>query len=138
MNDLEPGLHSLTLKVWDVYNNSSEKTIEFTVVKREEMAISHVLNYPNPFTTNTQFMFEHNQSCSFLRVKIEVFTITGKIVRVIKKTIKTEGFRAEPIPWNGRDQFGDKIARGVYVYKVSVETPAGEKAEKYEKMVILN
>lgn len=138
MSDLEPGTHTLTLKVWDVYNNSSEKTIEFTVVEKEEMAIDHVLNYPNPFTTNTQFMFEHNQACSFLRVKVEVFTVSGKLVKNIKRTIKTEGFRAEPITWNGRDDFGDKIARGVYIYKLTVETPSGEKAEKYEKLVILN
>ena len=102
------------------------------------MAISHVLNYPNPFTTHTDFMFEHNQACSYIKVKIEVFTISGKMVRIIKKTVKTEGFRVEPISWNGRDDFGDKIARGVYVYKVTAETPSGEKAEKFEKLVILN
>jgi hypothetical protein len=137
-NDLEPGPHTLTLKAFDVYNNPSVENLEFTVVKKEKITLEHVLNYPNPFTTNTQFMFEHNQACSYLRVKIEVYTISGKLVKTIKTNTQTDGFRIEPIPWNGRDDFGDKIARGVYIYKVSVENLEGEVAEKIEKLVILN
>jgi hypothetical protein len=137
-NDLEPGPHTLTLKAYDVYNNPSSATLEFVVVKKEELALDHVLNYPNPFTTSTQFMFEHNQAETYLRVRIEIFTITGKLVKTIKTNAKTNGFRIEPIHWNGRDEFGDKIARGVYVYKVSVENLQGESVEKIEKLVILN
>lgn len=135
---LEPGSHSLSLKVWDVHNNSGEAYTEFIVAESEEFAIERVLNYPNPFTTHTEFYFEHNQSCSFLNVLIEVYTVSGKLVKSINTVSNTDGFRNEPISWDGRDDFGDKLATGVYVYKVSVRNPAGDQVEKFEKLVILN
>ncbi|MGB3948903.1 MAG: FlgD immunoglobulin-like domain containing protein, partial [Bacteroidia bacterium] len=138
MEDLAEGKHTLKLKVWDVYNNSSETYTEFVVAKSAELALTHVLNYPNPFTTRTQFYFEHNQTCSLLEVQIQVFTVSGKLVKTIDQFVSTEGFRSEPIEWNGRDDFGDKIGKGVYVYRVKVTTSDGSAAEKYEKLVILN
>jgi len=49
----------------------------------------------------------------------------------------SDGFRIGPINWNGRDEFGDVIARGVYLYRVSVKTILGESVEKYERLVLL-
>ena len=136
-SDLAPGNHTLTFKVWDVNNNSSESTLEFVVVENEELAISHLLNYPNPFTTNTDFYFEHNQVCNSIAVKIEIFTVSGKLVKSIFETVNSNAFRSEGINWNGRDDYGDKLGRGVYVYRLSIETADGKKAEKLEKLVIL-
>ena len=59
--ELEPGIHTLKIKAWDVLNNSSEFILDFSVVNDDELVIDHVLNYPNPFTTKTQFWFEHNK-----------------------------------------------------------------------------
>jgi flagellar hook assembly protein FlgD len=65
-------------------------------------------------------------------------TITGKIVKSIQQTVRTEGNRIEPIEWDGRDDFGDKLARGTYIYRVKIQTPDQKYAEKIEKLVILN
>ncbi len=137
-DELEPGNHTLKLKVWDVHNNSSEAEIEFIVAESDEFAIERVLNYPNPFTTNTSFFFEHNQSCDFLNVLIQVYTVSGKLVKSINTVSNTDGFRNEAIKWDGKDDYGDKLATGVYVYKLSVRNPSGEQVEKFEKLVILN
>ncbi|HKK38951.1 MAG TPA: FlgD immunoglobulin-like domain containing protein, partial [Cryomorphaceae bacterium] len=137
-DELSAGNHSVELTVWDVHNNSSKSTIEFIVAESEELAIERVLNYPNPFTTRTEFYFEHNQNCEFLNVLVEVFTVSGKLVKTINTVSNTAGFRNEPIPWNGRDDFGDRLATGTYVYKVSVKNPTGETDMKFEKLVILN
>lgn len=134
---LEPGPHSLSLKVWDVNNNSSEARIDFVVQAEENMALDHVLNYPNPFTTRTEFYFEHNQVCNHLDAQIRIFTVSGRLVKTINEIVHTEGFRSEGIQWDGRDDFGDQLAKGVYVYTVIVTTPDGLKAEKTEKLVIL-
>jgi flagellar hook assembly protein FlgD len=134
---LEKGKHTLTLKVWDVNNNSSEKTIEFNVQEKQELSLDHVLNYPNPFTTNTSFYFEHNQVCSQLEAQVQVFTVAGKLVRTINQTVNTVGFRSEGIAWDGKDDFGDQLAKGVYVYAIKVSSPDGQKAEKIEKLVLL-
>ncbi|MEN8787717.1 MAG: FlgD immunoglobulin-like domain containing protein, partial [Flavobacteriales bacterium] len=129
--------HTLSLKTWDTQNNSSDRTIDFVVVQEAELAIDHVLNYPNPFTTRTEFYFEHNQHCDFLEVQVQVFTISGKLVKTINQLVRTKGFRVEGIAWDGRDDFGDRIGRGTYVYKVKVEDNQGNKVEEYEKLVLL-
>jgi len=137
-SNLPAGKHSLSFKIWDVNNNSAESNLDFVVVEKQEIALDHVLNYPNPFTTQTQFFFEHNQVCSALETQIQVYTVSGKLVRTINELVKTQGFRTEGISWDGRDDFGDKIGRGVYVYRITVRTPEGETAQKLEKLVILN
>lgn len=136
--DLSEGPHTLSLRVWDVYNNSSRSSTEFVVSTSAQLALHHVLNYPNPFTTKTQFYFEHNQCCQLLNVQLQVFTVSGKLVKNISKYVQAEGYRSDPIEWDGRDDFGDKIAKGVYVYRIKVKTSQGTTAEKYEKLVILN
>jgi hypothetical protein len=134
---LEQGRHTLSLKVWDVNNNSSTQTIDFVVQERSEVALAHVLNYPNPFTTRTEFLFEHNQVCADLETQIQIYTVAGRLVKTINQTVQTEGFRVEGIAWDGRDDFGDQLAKGVYVYTLKVRTPTGEIAEKTEKLVLL-
>ena len=134
---LEPGAHTLAVKVWDVNNNSSETTIEFVVQEQVNMALDHVLNYPNPFTTSTEFYFEHNQVCSQLEAQIQIFTVSGRLVKTINEVVLTEGFRSDGIAWNGLDDFGDQLAKGVYVYRLIVTTPDDLRAEKTEKLVIL-
>ena len=138
LSGLSEGNHNLKIKVWDVYNNSSQAYTEFVVAKSARLALNHVLNYPNPFTTKTKFFFEHNRACEDLDVQIQVFTVSGKLVKTIDEFIRCEGFRSDGINWDGRDDFGDKIGRGVYVYRLRVRTPEGEIADKFEKLVILN
>ena len=118
--ELKAGNHSLHIKAWDVLNNSSEINLEFTVAPDGELTLSHVLNYPNPFTTNTSFWFEHNQPGQPVNVTIQVFTITGKLVKTIRQTITTSGNRIDGINWDGRDDYGDRLARGVYLYRLRV------------------
>jgi hypothetical protein len=137
LKDISEGKHTLTFKVWDILNNSSEKSVEFTVVKQAQLTLDHVLNYPNPFTTHTSFFFEHNQSESVLDTKIQIFTITGKVVKTIVQSTQMNGFRSEGISWDGTDDYGDKLAKGIYLYKLTVKTGLGSYAEKIEKLVIL-
>jgi hypothetical protein len=135
---LSEGRHTLRMKVWDVYDNSSQSYTEFVVSSSAQLALKHVLNYPNPFTTHTSFFFEDNECCQTLNVEIEIFTVTGKLVKTISTNVYAEGYRSPPIEWDGRDDFGDKIGRGVYVYKLTVHSQAGGTTEKLEKLVILN
>jgi hypothetical protein len=131
------GRHTLDLKAWDVYNNSSLKSTEFVVAPSAELALEHVLNYPNPFTTHTEFYFEHNRPCTTLDCQVQVFTVSGRLLKTLNRRLNCEGFRSEPMPWDGLDDEGDKIGRGVYIYRLSITTPTGEKADKFEKLVIL-
>lgn len=134
---LSEGIHTLTLKAWDILNNSSQATIDFIVASSLELSISHVLNYPNPFTTYTEFWFEHNQPCCGLEVQIQIFSVAGRLVKTINTSVNTYGFRAEPVVWDGKDDFGSPLARGVYVYRLRVKNSDGQYTEKSEKLVIL-
>jgi hypothetical protein len=137
LHDLSEGPHTLKFKIWDIYNNSSEAYTEFVVAESAELALNHVLNYPNPFTTKTSFFFEHNKPCNTLNVQIQIFTVSGKLVKTLDRTVLCEGYRIDDITWDGRDDFGDPIGRGVYVYRLKVRAADGTSAEKYEKLVLL-
>jgi hypothetical protein len=133
---LEPGKHVLKIKAWDNLNNSSEYILEFIVVKSEEFLITRVLNYPNPFSTYTQFWFEHNRPGQNLRVNVHIFTLSGKIIKTLSSTINTEGTRSCEVEWDGRDSFGEKIGRGVYLYKLTVISPENSRKHSIGKLVI--
>jgi len=68
----------------------------------------------------TEFWFNHNRPFEMLDVQVQIFTITGKVVKTINQSVLTEGFLSREIKWDGRDDFGDKIGKGVYVYKLTV------------------
>ena len=76
-------------------------------------------------------------SLSKLETQIQIMTVSGRLVRTINEMVTTDGFRSSGIPWNGLDEFGDQLAKGVYVYRVKVTSPTGKVAEKLEKLVIL-
>ena len=136
--DLEEGLHTLTVKAWDVYNNSSTAEIQFVVAGDDKLKIERVLNYPNPFVNYTEFWFNHNRPFEPLEVQVQVFTVTGKVVWTQNQIVNTDGFLSREIIWDGKDDFGDRIGKGVYVYKLTVKsTLTGNRVEKFEKLVIL-
>ncbi len=136
--NLEKGLHTLTFKAWDVYNNPISAEIQFVVVGDESLTLKNVLNYPNPFVSYTQFWFTHNRPFEPLEVQVQVMTVTGKVVWTKNQIVNTDGFLSREITWNGRDDFGDKIGKGVYIYKLTVKsTLTNKKTEKFEKLVIL-
>ncbi len=136
--NLAVGLHTITFKAWDVYNNLVTAEIQFVVVGDDGMHLERVLNYPNPFVSYTEFWFTHNKPFEPLDVQVQVLTITGKVVKTINQNITTDGFLSRDVKWDGRDDFGDRIGKGVYIYKLTVKSAVtGKKAEKYEKLVLL-
>jgi hypothetical protein len=137
--DLTAGLHTILFKAWDVYNNLVTAEIQFNAICSDEgLRIEKILNYPNPFVSYTEFWFNHNMPFEPLDVQVQILTVSGKLVKTINQQVTTEGFLCREITWDGRDDFGDKIGKGVYVYKIKVRsTTTGKSVEKYEKLVIL-
>jgi flagellar hook assembly protein FlgD len=134
---IEEGFHTITVKAWDVANNSSEQSLDFRVKNDQDLLLEHVFNYPNPFTTHTTFWFEHNHPGEELFVDIQIYTITGKLVKTLRKTIITSGNRSSEVEWDGKDEYGSKIGRGVYVYRLIVKTADGKAAQQLEKLYLL-
>ena len=134
---MEEGSHTLTIRAWDVANNASEATLDFRVLNSSQLKLEHVLNYPNPFTTRTSFWFDHNRPGESLMVDIQVFTVTGRLVKTIRSTIFSMGNRSSEVEWDGKDDFGGKLGRGVYIYNLRVRTSDGKSAHKIEKLFLL-
>lgn len=135
--EISPGKHTLKVRAWDVYNNSSEKLIEFEVGSDENFTIKNLLNYPNPFVSNTVIMFDHNKPGSELDVSVNIMTVNGKIVKSIYKKINNAQSHIDEIEWNGHDNYGQRLARGVYIYKIVIKSDDGQTSEQIQKMVLL-
>jgi hypothetical protein len=141
LSKLQDGLHTITVKAWDVANNSGEGSTEFVVATTGKSALEQVLNYPNPFTTNTRFQFRHHLPEVNVKVQVRIFTISGKLVKTIyADAITSEGRVEEGVNWEGKDDFGDDLAKGVYLYKIHIESPRNSTLAEdsdFEKLVIL-
>ncbi|WP_239020990.1 type IX secretion system sortase PorU [Pontibacter arcticus] len=139
LKDLAPGPHSLKLRAWDTHNNSSEEYIEFIVSNDSKIALEHVLNYPNPFSTKTTFHFDHNRAGETIEIQVQIFTVSGKLIKTLEATAYNSPTHLAALTWNGRDEYNDLLARGVYIYKVNIRSQQdGSKTSKFEKLVILN
>ena len=139
ISGLESGRHSISVKAWDVLNNSSEARSEFVVIKDGDNVLEHVLNYPNPFTTSTNFQFEHDLTSTELDILITIYTISGKVIKTIEATKYATGFRIDDMHWDGTDDFGSDIGKGVYLYKIKVRSDEFNllRESEFEKLVIL-
>lgn len=116
------GTYTLTVQANDRSNNVSgdrEMKVSFEVVNRP--TITEVLNYPNPFTTSTRFVFTVTGTEAPTYMKIQIMTITGKVVREVRMNELGPlrvGRNMTEFAWDGTDEFGDRLARGVYLYRV--------------------
>ncbi len=139
LDNIEEGVHRINVQAWDIANNVGEGSTEFVVSNNLDGGLEHVLNYPNPFTDNTCFMFEHNLAPDVMDIQIDIYTVSGKLVKTILHNSMVEGFRVADIKWDGNDDFGGNLGRGVYLYKIKVKAQSQNvvKESAFEKLVIL-
>ncbi len=116
------GVYKFIVEAQDVSSNesgSNDYSISFEVINKP--SITHVMNWPNPFTTATRFVFTLTGSEIPTFFKIQIMTITGKVVREIDLSELGPlhiGRNITDYAWNGTDEFGDRLANGVYLYRV--------------------
>ncbi len=122
-NNLQSGDYQILVKAWDVFNNMSMENSYFSVVDGNDLAIRNVYNYPNPFKGKTQFTFQQNLTKP-IDVKIKIYTIAGRLIKEIEQYNLNEKFVV--IDWDGRDEDGDNLASGTYLYKLIVKSSDGE------------
>jgi Peptidase family C25 len=106
--------------------------VAFQVINKP--MISNMLNYPNPFTTSTAFVFTVTGSQVPQNIRIQILTITGKIVRDITKDELGPihiGRNITEFKWDGTDQYGQKLANGIYLYRV-ITNLNGKSLDKYK------
>ncbi len=127
---LKSGKHTLTFRVWDMLNNSTTQTIDFEVVKGLEPVIFKVYNYPNPVTTSTRFVIEHDRPETVIAAKVDVFDVSGRRVWTFNQSTLDE------IQWDVSDGFGRQLPKGVYLYRISIDTGKGYIESKLNKFIL--
>jgi hypothetical protein len=135
--NLPDGRYHLSVKVWDIHNNASEDFTEFVVASSGQVALDHVMNYPNPFIHHTNFVVEHNQARSELEIDIFIYSLDGRLRKHLFEKLTPHGSRSIPISWDGRDDGGRMLEGGTYVYRVVIRNPLTGAAEKGSKLVII-
>ena len=128
LSGLSGGSHSLTVKAWDNFNNSSEKSILFLVETGGKFILKNLFNYPNPFSGETTISAEHNRPDTEFNVTINIFSLNGRLIKIIKTSVPASGYTLPPVMWDGNDDGGTRVGRGIYPYTVIVTTASGETA----------
>jgi hypothetical protein len=139
LSGLDPGKYTVTVEAWDVFNNKSERSLDFVVIDKNNTELRNVFNYPNPFTSRTSFMFEHDMPDNSLDIAIQIFTMSGKLVKNIQHSMYSSGFNVSGIEWDGTDEWGNRLGNGVYIYKIKVFAPEYniQRESKFAKLVII-
>jgi hypothetical protein len=136
IGNLDQGMHQFRIKAWDNANNSSVAFFEADVLEGGSMIVENLLNYPNPMVDRTTFSF----SLSFpaRKVRLELFTLSGRLIRHFEETMVPSGY-IEFCSWDGRDYEADRVATGIYIYKLTaVSDQTSEIVESFGKAIVIN
>jgi len=111
---IESDVLSLYISAWDNANNPTETQIDLILLKSNILDLLHVLNFPNPFSRETQFTFELTNDAD---ITVDIYTLSGRLIKSIHTEKYTLGYHR--IAWDGRDEYGSLLANGVYLYKMT-------------------
>ena len=124
LSNLPSGVNTVRVRAWNSYDVSGTAETTFQVASSDQLSVTDIFNYPNPFgASGTEFTFRQNQSTP-LSVTVKIFTVAGRLIRTVDCYAPGDSF--VKIPWDGRDKAGDVIANGVYLYKLIVRTADGK------------
>lgn len=133
---LSDGTYQLVVLAEDVSGNQSGDLaykVSFEVTNKS--SISKILNYPNPFSTSTKFVFTITGDEIPEEMKIQIMTVSGRIIREIRMEELSPihiGNNITPFSWDGTDEYGAKLANGVYLYRVVATKANGESFEPFQ------
>lgn len=137
LHNLPDGNYKLTVKAWDLHNNSSEKEIQFVIDTDARLQITSLKNSPNPFSGSTNIYFQHNQPNKTLGVTVDIFNQFGAHIKSMTKDLMSSGTSSLPFEWDGTNQTGYRAPAGLYVYQVSITNEAGDRFTAGQKLILL-
>ncbi|WP_075591151.1 type IX secretion system sortase PorU [Labilibacter marinus] len=138
LTDLEEGNHTLTLKAWDAYNNSSSSTINFTVTKEGNITTSNTSVYPNPVVQNqSSFVsFEHDEPNVRLDIQLLIFNMSGQLLSTTNTSVISLNNTIPPIEFMTETDNGTPLTPGTYIYKAVINSQTGRKGAVSGKILV--
>src|SRR5690606_42023915 len=116
-----------------------EEHLKFIVASNAKLTLQNVLNYPNPFESETTFSIDHNRAGDNLEITISIYSTEGKLINEIQTITKESNSIIDALVWDGTDKSGQKISSGIYIYKVVVRSLTDfSNAKQYKRLVIIN
>lgn len=131
---LEDGWHHIRIKAWDLLNNSSETTLRFRVRAADVLEVEALEAWPNPFRNQVRFVFTHNQNQLPIQAQLELFSLQGQLIKIINGTIIASGNRSY-MDWDGRNQQGFPVPRGIYIYRLVLRSNNGQTAVRSRQLI---
>ncbi|PIQ47230.1 MAG: hypothetical protein COW03_16210 [Cytophagales bacterium CG12_big_fil_rev_8_21_14_0_65_40_12] len=136
MRGLPLGTNTLDIKAWDNFNNVATSSIQFEVTSENSTLISEINSYPNPLINNTTFSVSHNSAGEALEIIIEIINSKGEKVISLVSEIENST-NNQTIAWDGTDQYGSKLGKGIYIYSVFLRAiNSGKTHVKRQKLII--
>lgn len=130
---LTKGRHTLDVLAKDASGNFFDTTYQRTIFYvYDENDIALIYNYPNPFADNTYFTFELRGKQKPDELAIKIYTVAGRLIRDISIPYSAYDIGFNKILWNGKDEDGDDIANGVYIYKIISKFPDKVKSSNHK------
>jgi len=134
---LEEGAHKLTIRAWDVFNNSSTLVIDCNVVVPRSVNILSLQSIPNPLKSAAVFRAALTGPTLGAIYQLSLFTLGGQVVRTFRGTINEPSMRSIDIVWDGRDERGNALGSGIYVFALWIKTKEGIWTQKPGRLVVL-
>ena len=128
---LEPGLHTLTLKAWNIFNNSSSATITFRVSGEETTEFSTLAVFPNPATDFATFHFETSDPSQITSAVLQIFNGQGRLMQSITPSVSADGYVVGPVKWSVAG-----VPPGIYLGRMLVTTADGQTHQSATKCIV--
>jgi hypothetical protein len=139
IENLTEGIHEIRLVAYDVYNNSAEARINFEVVGNGSICVKKINGYPNPFTSSTSIIMEHNRAGEPLNYTIEIIDQTGQLIRKVNGEIERSAYQQILFEWDGRNLSGARVSHGTYLYRANISTGNSQsKMTLSGKLILMN
>ena len=136
LSGLSDGEHTLRLKVWDTFANSSSSDITFSVATGLTPRLFDVYSTSNPATTEANFYIRHDRPDATVTVRLSVYDLMGHEVWTTTQTGKSDMFCSFPITWDLTDMAGRRVQRGIYLYRAYISTDGKQEASKSRKIAV--
>jgi hypothetical protein len=131
LSQLETGNHTIRVKAWDIYNNSSEETLGFFVDNVNDLIINKLFCFPNPMQNYTCFQYSHNLPGNH-QVTVKIYDLSGRLIYTINRSNNEQGFVSEPLYWERKSASGTLVSPGVYPYTITVKASTDYSSSIFE------